>query len=146
MGRRAIEWKMALVIGVPIRRCRLKILNFIQLTRNFNSSTPIKRTIGRNDKFWYLIGGSLVAFTYAKWHRTGNVQAFNPKKLKVSSQWKIKLKQKKKNERQQQRQCTNKMSEYFEHKLYWLADSVRLQWMFRVAIRYGIFGLERKYV
>lgn len=76
---------MALLIGLPIRRCRLKIPNFTQLTRNYNTSTPINRTIGRRDKIWYFIGGSLIAIAYAKWYRTSPVQAFNPKKLKVSA-------------------------------------------------------------
>lgn len=89
MGHLRGNWvKMALVIGLPIRRCRLKIPNLTQFTRSFNSSASIKRAIGRNDRYWYLIGGSLVAFTYAKWHRLGTVQAFNPKKIKVSERWK----------------------------------------------------------
>lgn len=76
---------MASVMGLPVRGSRLKIGQFRQLTRNFNTNQTINRKLNSGQNYWwYLLGGSVCAGAYLKWQQTTTVTAFNPKKFKVS--------------------------------------------------------------
>lgn len=78
--------KMATVVGSSFR-CRTKLLNLTQFGRCYSTTNTINRTIKQNSKLIYIIGGGLVAFSYAKWTKSQTVYAaFNPKKIKVSPQ------------------------------------------------------------
>lgn len=78
--------KMATVVGSSFR-CRTKLLNLTQFGRCYSTTNTINRTIKQNSKLFCIIGGGLVAFSYAKWTKSQTVYAaFNPKKIKVSSQ------------------------------------------------------------
>lgn len=76
---------MASVRGLPVRWSRLKIENFRQFSRNYNTNQSINRNLNSGQRYWwYLLGGSVCAGAYFKWQQTYDVKAFNPKKLKVS--------------------------------------------------------------
>lgn len=74
--------KMAAAIALFIR-CRLKIRNLTQLTRSFSTTRQLNQKINNSGKFWFLISGGLLAFSYTKWQQLQTVYAFNPKKIKV---------------------------------------------------------------
>lgn len=74
---------MATVVGSSFR-CRSKFINLAQFGRHYSTTRPINRSIKQNAKYLCLIGGGLLAFSYAKWAQYHTVQAFNPKKIRVS--------------------------------------------------------------
>lgn len=75
--------KMASVIGSSFR-CRRFFSNFTQLSRNYSSANNCNRSLNKSAKYWCLIGGGLLAFSYVNWKKLDTVHAFNPKKIKVS--------------------------------------------------------------
>lgn len=80
-----VKKAMASVIGLPVRWSRLKIINFKQFSRTFNTNQQIYRKLNSEHKYWwYLLGGSVCAVAYLKWQHSVAVAAFNPKKIKVS--------------------------------------------------------------